>query len=186
MPAAEDAAHGGRGLLRCRALGERTTARPAHAARIATPPVGDGQEHELHRPGRGRHVAPGTDSASREWRRPVLPSSRPQVLQLWARLGFIHELGRDHVFPSKRAAIADIFPRLDPGVCSCCTVRLYAEWQGLPPPRDAANSSTPSRAVGLETSTEPDAGLAALQRRTPATHQPAAQAALGPRKHPTR
>jgi SulP family sulfate permease len=60
---------------------------------------------------------------------------RPQVLQLWARTGFVHELGADHVFPSKRAAIGGIFPRLDPAICSRCTVRLYEECQTLPPPQ---------------------------------------------------
>ncbi len=64
---------------------------------------------------------------------------RPQVLELWARLGFLHELGSDHVFPSKRAAIASIFPRLDPVVCSRCTVRLYEECQSLPQPRAASD-----------------------------------------------
>jgi SulP family sulfate permease len=59
---------------------------------------------------------------------------RPQVLQLWARLGFVQELGADHVFPSKRAAIAAIVPQLDPAICARCTVRLYEECRSLPPP----------------------------------------------------
>ena len=58
---------------------------------------------------------------------------RPQVLALWARLGFVHELGADHVFAGKREAIGRIFQRLDPVICSCCSVRLYEECQGLPP-----------------------------------------------------
>jgi SulP family sulfate permease len=61
---------------------------------------------------------------------------RPQVLQLWARTGFVHDLGADHVFPSKRAAIGSIFPRLDPAICSRCTVRLYEECLSLPSTRD--------------------------------------------------
>jgi hypothetical protein len=40
----------------------------------------------------------------------------------------LHELGADHVFTSKRAAIGGIFPRLDPAICSGCTVRLYEEY----------------------------------------------------------
>jgi SulP family sulfate permease len=64
---------------------------------------------------------------------------RPHVLELWARLGFVHELGSDHLFPSKRAAIAAIFPRLDRGICARCRVRLYEECQGLPPPLDTEN-----------------------------------------------
>jgi SulP family sulfate permease len=64
---------------------------------------------------------------------------RPQVLQLWARLGFVHELGADHIFPSKRAAIGSIFPRLDPAICARCTVRLYEECRSLPPPQAEAS-----------------------------------------------
>jgi SulP family sulfate permease len=63
---------------------------------------------------------------------------RPQVLQLWARLGFVHELGDGHIFPSKRAAIGSIFPRLDPAICARCTVRLYEECRSLPPPQSEA------------------------------------------------
>jgi len=61
---------------------------------------------------------------------------RAQVLQLWTRVGLMQDLGTDHVFPSKRAAIGGIFPRLDPAVCARCTVRLYEECQSLPPPDD--------------------------------------------------
>jgi SulP family sulfate permease len=52
---------------------------------------------------------------------------RPPVLQMWQRTGFVDELGRDHVFPDKRCAIATIVPRLDPGVCARCTVKLFEE-----------------------------------------------------------
>ena len=62
---------------------------------------------------------------------------RPQVLQLWARLGFMRDLGADHVFPSKRDAIGGIFPRLDAAICASCTVRLYRECQSLPKPGDS-------------------------------------------------
>jgi len=67
---------------------------------------------------------------------------RPQVLALWARLGFLHELGADHVFTSKRAAIGGIFPRLDPAICSGCTVRLYEECLSLPTPCSAPGTTT--------------------------------------------
>jgi SulP family sulfate permease len=59
---------------------------------------------------------------------------RSQVLQLWTRLGFVQDLGADHVFPSKRAAIGSVFPRLEPAICARCTVRLYEECRSLPPP----------------------------------------------------
>jgi sulfate permease, SulP family len=52
---------------------------------------------------------------------------RPPVTQMWQRTGFLDEVGRDHVFPDKRIAIATIVPRLDPGICSRCTVKLFEE-----------------------------------------------------------
>ena len=70
---------------------------------------------------------------------------RPQVLQRWARLGFVQQLGSDHVFPSKRAAIGGIFPRLDPAICARCTVRLYEECNTLPPPPPLLPPSHPAR-----------------------------------------
>ena len=59
---------------------------------------------------------------------------RPPVLQLWQHIGFMRELGADHVFPTKRAAIATIFERLDRSLCARCTVRAFEECQALPPP----------------------------------------------------
>ena len=52
---------------------------------------------------------------------------RPPVTELWQRSGFLDEMGRDHVFPDKRIAIATIVPRLDPGICARCTVKLFDE-----------------------------------------------------------
>jgi SulP family sulfate permease len=97
---------------------------------------------------------------------------RPQVLELWARLGFVQELGADRVFPSKRAAIAGIFPRLDPAICSRCTVRLYEECQSLPPPRAATSQSSTREDAGatghgIDSATKMhDAGSAAPQQGT--------------------
>ena len=59
---------------------------------------------------------------------------RPPVLQLWQHIGFTQELGSDHIFPTKRIAIATIFERLDRSVCARCTVRAFEECQALPPP----------------------------------------------------
>ena len=56
---------------------------------------------------------------------------RPPVLQLWQRVGFMAELGTDHVFPAKRIAIATIFDRLDRGICARCTVRVFEECETL-------------------------------------------------------
>ncbi len=62
---------------------------------------------------------------------------RAPVLELWQRIGFINELGTDHIFPAKRIAIASIFERLDRSICAHCTVRVFAECKTLPPPIDA-------------------------------------------------
>jgi SulP family sulfate permease len=52
---------------------------------------------------------------------------RPPVTELWQKTGFLDEMGRDHVFPDKRIAIATIVPRLDPEICARCTVKLFEE-----------------------------------------------------------
>jgi len=52
---------------------------------------------------------------------------RPDVLDAWQRSGFIDRLGADHLFDSKREALATIVPRLDGAVCARCTVRLFEE-----------------------------------------------------------
>ena len=59
---------------------------------------------------------------------------RPPVLELWQRVGFTQELGSDHIFPTKRIAIATIFQRLDRSVCARCQVRVFDECATLPPP----------------------------------------------------
>ena len=57
---------------------------------------------------------------------------RPEVLELWGRTGFINELGEDHLFSSKRLALASIFQCLDRSICDGCTVRVFDECQSLP------------------------------------------------------
>lgn len=59
---------------------------------------------------------------------------RPPVLELWRRIGYTNELGTDHIFATKRIAIATIFDRLDRGTCATCTVRVFEECKTLPPP----------------------------------------------------
>jgi SulP family sulfate permease len=59
---------------------------------------------------------------------------RPSVLELWRRIGYTNELGTDHIFATKRIAIATIFDRLDRGICATCTVRVFEECKTLPPP----------------------------------------------------
>jgi SulP family sulfate permease len=58
---------------------------------------------------------------------------RPPVLELWDHVGYTPELGRDHIFATKRIAIATIFARLDRGICAHCTARVFEECQTLPP-----------------------------------------------------
>jgi SulP family sulfate permease len=66
---------------------------------------------------------------------------RPPVLELWDRVGYTQELGRDHVFATKRIAIATIFERLDRDICARCHVRVFTECQGLPPLASPASQS---------------------------------------------
>jgi len=56
---------------------------------------------------------------------------RAPVMQLWQKLGFIDEIGVDHIFPAKRIAIETIFGRLDRDICSHCTARVFEECQTL-------------------------------------------------------
>jgi len=58
---------------------------------------------------------------------------RPPVLEFWEHVGYTRELGRDHIFATKRIAIANIFAKLDRGICARCTARVFEECQTLPP-----------------------------------------------------
>ena len=58
---------------------------------------------------------------------------RPPVLEMWEHVGYTPELGRDHIFATKRIAIATIFARLDRGICAHCSARVFEECQSLPP-----------------------------------------------------
>jgi SulP family sulfate permease len=68
---------------------------------------------------------------------------RAPVLELWQKVGFLGALGTDHIFPTKRIAIATIFDRLDREICSRCTVRVFEECKGLPPP--VVSASDPAK-----------------------------------------
>jgi SulP family sulfate permease len=52
---------------------------------------------------------------------------RPQVMAMWQRTGFLAVLGRDHIYPDKRTAIAAIYARLGPDACAGCPAR--ATWE---------------------------------------------------------
>ena len=74
---------------------------------------------------------------------------RPPVLELWQRVGFCNELGTDHIFPTKRIAIASIFDKLDRGICATCTVRVFQECKALPAPL-AAGDPAPALASATQ------------------------------------
>ncbi len=57
---------------------------------------------------------------------------RPQVLSVWQRSGFLDRIGRDHIFDSKRVAIAAIVPQLDDNICAHCTARVFDECRYRP------------------------------------------------------
>ncbi|MEP7302840.1 MAG: sulfate transporter, partial [Caldimonas sp.] len=59
---------------------------------------------------------------------------RGPVLALWQKVGFLEELGSEHVFATKRIAIATIFGRLDREICAHCTIRAFEECRTLAPP----------------------------------------------------
>ncbi|MEP6739230.1 MAG: SulP family inorganic anion transporter [Caldimonas sp.] len=59
---------------------------------------------------------------------------RAPVLELWQRVGFMAEMGSDHIFPAKRVAIAAIFDRLDRSICRHCAIRVFEECSALPEP----------------------------------------------------
>ena len=59
---------------------------------------------------------------------------RSEVMAIWRKSGFLQRLGEDHIFASKRSAIAAIVPRLDPDICARCTARVFVECAGQPGP----------------------------------------------------
>ena len=62
---------------------------------------------------------------------------RPEVIAMWQTTGFTRLLGPRHQFADKRIAIATIFPKLDPQICSICTARIFWECISIPSPLDA-------------------------------------------------
>jgi SulP family sulfate permease len=81
---------------------------------------------------------------------------RPEVLELWRRIGFIAELGEDHLFASKRVALAAIVPRLEASVCAGCHVRVFEECRHRPAPpgpgQAAVMNSALASAIGHDVS----------------------------------
>ncbi len=75
---------------------------------------------------------------------------RRPVLEQWQRLGHVDTLGVDHIFATKRQAIASIFARLDRDICATCHVRVFEECKGLPPPLSPVTFAA-SATTGLTT-----------------------------------
>ena len=57
---------------------------------------------------------------------------RPQVMAVWQRGGFLDRLGPNHIFASKRDAIATIVPQLEDEICARCTARIFDECRFRP------------------------------------------------------
>ncbi len=76
----------------------------------------------------------GADMVVREARRRralggdlYLCAVKPGVCEILKKGEYIEAVGDDHVFPSKRAALAAIVPRLDAERCTRCRVRAFRE-----------------------------------------------------------
>ena len=99
---------------------------------------------------------------------------RAPVLQIWNKVGFMAELGTDHVFPAKHTAIATIFGRLDRGICAHCTVRVFEECGALPAPVEPFIGPPPATAADAPASDAvqdvwPSTTSAAARARDPGT-----------------
>ena len=57
---------------------------------------------------------------------------RPEVLAMWRRTGFDQRMGTDHLFMTKKDAIAHIFTRLDAQTCRQCKARIFDECASVP------------------------------------------------------
>lgn len=69
---------------------------------------------------------------------------RPPVVAMWERSGFIDRIGRDHIFDSKRTALAQLVPKLDDAICARCTARVFAECMDRPSPQPVSDASDPA------------------------------------------
>jgi len=117
----------------------------------AVPHVADHLRELRSTPGHARHLLVMAKSmnfidlpAAELWREELLARRaeggdlyfhrpRPPVLELWDHVGYTAELGQDHIFATKRIAIATIFERLDRRICAHCSVRVFSECAQLPP-----------------------------------------------------
>lgn len=75
---------------------------------------------------------------------------RSAVRDIWARTGFIAQLGPDHVFGSKREAVAQIYKRLDKSICATCSARIFHECGDAPAAEEDALASSGIREGGYD------------------------------------
>lgn len=61
-----------------------------------------------------------------------LANVKPAARQVLERGGFAARIGRDHIFATKAAAIASIYPHLDVEICRACHARIFNECARLP------------------------------------------------------
>ena len=54
---------------------------------------------------------------------------RPEVLDMWKRIGFLTRLGEDHIYPDKATALHAIYAKLDRNICAGCQARIFWECQ---------------------------------------------------------
>ncbi|WP_118135432.1 SulP family inorganic anion transporter [Oceanicella sp. SM1341] len=64
-----------------------------------------------------------------------------RLLSKLARFRVVKALGRDHIHISKREAIAQLVPKLDPAICASCTARVFNECAQQP---DERRKDTPA------------------------------------------
>lgn len=56
---------------------------------------------------------------------------KPKLWAPLAKTGALQTIGVDHIFSSKKAAIAAIYKKLDRSICSTCEARIFKECKGL-------------------------------------------------------
>jgi len=71
---------------------------------------------------------------------------KAQVREYLAKSGYLEEIGRDHLFPSKTSGLAAIQTRLDAAVCRSCPQPVFLECAGgaCPQPRGTVAAPQPS------------------------------------------
>lgn len=61
-----------------------------------------------------------------------LQTKTPRTISKLARFKVMKALTKEHIHLSKRDAIAEVFPLLDPDICARCKLRIFHECSGVP------------------------------------------------------